>query len=433
MKEALLIKNTLLPNFEDLTTEKSDILVENGRFSKIAPSIDANCSTLDAQQKLILPGMADIHTHMVQSLTKGPLDDLNITHWLTKMLSAQWSLNEEEWYYGVLLGCLQSLRFGVTAINEMTYFPHIDAVVQAYQDAGIRATFGIGATDFAENDQIKITSIDECLRQAEYLYDKWHCKGLLRTAAVPQGRPACTAELMVELKKFARERGLVYHTHLAEGAFETDRIRKMTGRGEAEELGYLGVLDENTILAHSIWLSDEEIQLLADTKAVVAHCPSTNMKLSDGAPRIAQMLKAGVRVGFGCDGEASSANRDLLREARHGSYLQKVLTLDATVMPANQCYQMLTKNAMQALGYQDLGMIEVGAQADFSLVKTDDICTTNRRRILTNLLYAGSGYQIDTVYVAGKSVFENGKFLHHDIGKVLEKCEKILSDLEQRM
>ncbi len=429
----VLIKNVLLPNFEDLTTKKSDILIENGRFSKIEPEIFAQCETVDAKGKLILPGMADIHTHMVQSLTKGPLDDLNITHWLTKMLSAQWSLSEEEWYYGVLLGCLQSLRFGVTAVNEMTYFPHIDAVVQAYRDAGIRATFGIGATDFAENDQIKLTSIDECLRQAEYLYDKWHGKGLLRTAAVPQGRPACTAELMVELKKFAREKGIVYHTHLAEGAFETDRIRRMTGRGEAEELGYLGVLDENTILAHSIWLSDAEIDLLAQTKAVVAHCPSTNMKLSDGTPRIAQMLKAGVRVGFGCDGEASSANRDLLREARHGSYLQKVATLDATVMPAGQCYKMLTKEGMQALGYKDLGEIAVGYRADFSLVRTDDICTANRRRILTNLLYAGSGYQIDSVYVEGNCILENGKFLHHDIGKVLEECEKILARIEQRI
>lgn len=433
MNGTFLIKNALLPNFDDLTTQKSDILIENGRFSQISPEIQKDCKIIDAQEKLILPGMADIHTHMVQSLTKGPLDDLNITQWLNKMLAAQWSLSAEEWYYGVLLGCLQSLRFGVTAVNEMTYFPHIDAVVQAYQDAGIRATFGIGATDIAENEQIKVTSIDECLRQAEYLYDKWHSKGLLRTAAVPQGRPACTGELMVELKKFARERGLVYHTHLAEGRFETDRIRQWTGRGEAEELGYLGVLDENTIMAHSIWLSDDEIKLLADTKAVVAHCPSTNMKLSDGAPRIAQMLKAGVRVGFGCDGEASSANRDLLREARHGSYLQKVLTLDATVLPANQCYQMLTQNGMEALGYRDLGKIEIGYQADFSLVKTDDICTTNRRRILTNLLYAGSGYQIDTVYVAGNPVFENGKFLRHDIGKVLEECERILARIERQM
>lgn len=429
----LLIQNALLPDFDTLTTAPADLLIENGRFTAIAPRLTAQCRTLDAKGMLLLPGMADIHTHMVQSLTKGPLDDLNITQWLQKMLAVQWSLSAEDWYYGVLLGCLQSLRCGVTAINEMTYFPHIDAVVQAYQDAGIRATFGIGATDIAENEQVRVTDVDECLRQAEYLYDRWHGKGLLRTAAVPQGRPACTPELMTALKQFARERGLVYHTHLAEGKAETERVRAWTGRGEAEELFHLGVLDENTILAHSIWLSDGEIDLLAQTRAVVAHCPSTNMKLSDGAPRIAQMLRRGVRVGFGCDGEASSANRDLLREARHGSYLQKVLTLDATVLPAGQCYRMLTETGMEALGYDDLGRIAVGCQADFSLVRTDDLSTTNRRRILTNLLYAGSGSQIDSVFVRGEPVLRGGSFVRHDVGKVLEQCERILARLEETM
>lgn len=429
----LLIKRALLPDFDKLTVSPCDVLIDEGRFVEFAPELQKNCETLDAQGKLLLPGMADIHTHMVQSLFKGPLDDLNITQWLNKMLAAQWSLDAEGWYWGVLLGCLQSLRFGVTAVNEMTYFPHIDAVVQAYEDAGIRATFGIGATDIAENAQIKVTSVDECLRQAEYLYDRWHGKGLLRTAAVPQGRPACTAELMVALKQFAKERGLIYHTHLAEGKAETDRIRAWTGRGETEELYRLGVLDEHTILAHAIWMGDDEISMLAETGAVVAHCPSTNMKLSDGAPRIAQMLAAGVRVGFGCDGEASSANRDLLREARHGSYLQKVLTLDATVMPASACYKMLTETGMDALGYSDLGRLKAGCRADFSLVRTDDLCTTNHRRILTNLLYAGSGYQIDSVFVEGKPVVQGGKFLHHDLGRVLEQCERILEKVEAAM
>ena len=160
MNNTFLLKNILLPNFDDLTTKTKDVYVENGRFTDISEDIQKNCQVIDGKGMLILPGMADIHTHMVQSLTKGPLDDLNITDWLGKMLKAQWSLSSEEWYYGVLLGCLQSLRFGVTAVNEMTYFPHIDAVVQAYQDAGIRATFGIGATDIAENEQIKVCKVN---------------------------------------------------------------------------------------------------------------------------------------------------------------------------------------------------------------------------------------------------------------------------------
>ena len=131
----LLIRGAMLPDFETGTTTQADVLIRDGRFAAIAPHLEADCPIVEASGLLLLPGMADLHTHMVQSLTQGPLDDLNITQWLTRMLRAQWSLTEDEWYYGVLLGCLRSIRYGVTAINEMTYYPHIDAVVQAYQDA----------------------------------------------------------------------------------------------------------------------------------------------------------------------------------------------------------------------------------------------------------------------------------------------------------
>lgn len=430
MVALLLIKNILLPDFETLTTKPADVLIDADRFVQFGENITADAKIVDGGGKLMLPAMSDIHTHMVQSLTKGPLDDLNITEWLKKMLYVQWSLNEEEWYYGVLLGCLQAISCGVTAINEMTYWPQIDAVAQAYQDCGIRATFGIGATDIAENAQVKVTPLEENLRQADYIYRTYHGKGRLRTSAAPQGRPACTPELMQALKAFSEERGLVYHTHLAEGYAETEKVRAWTGRGELEELYHLGVLNSRTVLAHSIWLSEKEMKLIAKTGAFVAHCPSTNMKLSDGTPKIAQMLSMGVRAGFGCDGEASSANRDLLREARHGSYLQKVTTLDPTVLDASCCYRMLTVDGAEALGYSDLGKLETGCLADFSLVDPKSLFITNRRRLLTNLLYAGSGENITDVYIAGEPVMENKVLLHHDISKILEKCETILARIE---
>jgi 5-methylthioadenosine/S-adenosylhomocysteine deaminase len=427
----LRIKNVLLPDFDTLTTTPGEVLIQDGRFVKFAPHIEADAEVVDAGGKLMLPGMTDTHTHMVQSLTKGPLDDMNITHWLCRMLRIQWSLNAEQWYYGVLLGCLEALRCGVTAINEMTYWPQIDAVAQAYTDSGIRATFGIGATDIAENDQVRQTPLEENLRQADYIYNTYHGKGRLRTSAAPQGRPACTPALMTALKRFAAERGLIFHTHLAEGRMETEKVRSWTGRGESEELAYLGVLDEHTVLAHVIWLSDGEIGQLAECGAYIAHCPSTNMKLSDGIPRIAQMLSAGCRVAFGCDGEASSANRDLIQEARQGSYLQKAYTLDPTVLPAQTCWKMLTETGAQALGYRDLGKLAEGFLADFSLVRTDDLFTTNRRRLLNNLLFAGSGRLVDDVYIAGEPVLREGNFLRHDLAALEKKCEEILLQIEE--
>ncbi len=430
----LLIKNVRKPDFSTLLCESCDVLIDGDRFVSFAANQTCeNAQVIDGQGMLILPALVDTHTHMVQSLTKGSLDDLNITDWLNKMLKVQWSLTQEEWYYGVLLGCLQSLRCGVTAVNEMTYFPQIDAVSQAYRDAGLRVTFGIGSTDIAENPQVQVISVEENLRRANYIYEKYHGKGLLRTSVAPQGRPANTPELMQAMKRFADERGLIFHTHLAEGKLETDKVRSWTGRGEVEELAHLGVLDEKTVLAHVIWISDKEISILADTGSTVAHCPSTNMKLSDGIPKIAQMYAKGVSVAFGCDGEASSANRDLLREARHGSYLQKAITLDPTVLPAEVCYKMLTVNGANALGYADLGRLEAGALADFSLLRTDSLFTTNQRRILNNLLFAGSGELVDSVFVAGKPVLQNGVFLHHRLDTVLQKCEEILQRVEARL
>lgn len=433
--ERLLLRDVLRPDFDTLETRKTDVLIEDGRFVRFAPQIaDHAARVVEGGGRLLLPAMVDTHTHMVQSLTKGPLDDLNITQWLTRMLRVQWSLNEEEWYWGVLLGCLQALRCGVTAINEMTYWPHIDAVAQAYMDCGIRATFGIGSTDIAENAQVKVIPLAENLRRAAAIYERYHGKGRLRTSVAPQGRPACTPELMRAMKDFARERGLIFHTHLAEGKAETQVVRAWTGRGEAEELDRLGVLDEDTMLAHVIWISEAEIDLLAARGAWVAHCPSTNMKLSDGIAPVARMLARGCHVAFGCDGEASSANRDLLREARHGSFLQKATTLDPTVLPAGQCYRMLTQDGARALGYRDLGRLEAGCLADFSLVRAEGLFTTNRARLLTNLLYAGDAAgQIDAVYIEGRPVVQDGALLGFSLPEVLAKCEEILARVEARL
>ena len=134
-----LVKNVLLPDFKALTVQTGDVLIKDGRFAEVGGVINApDAEVIEGSGMLMLPAMSDIHTHMVQSLTKGVLDDLNITDWLVRMLAVQSRLTDEDWYWGVLLGCLQSLRFGVTNVNEMTYFPHIDAVAQAYKDAAVQ-------------------------------------------------------------------------------------------------------------------------------------------------------------------------------------------------------------------------------------------------------------------------------------------------------
>ncbi len=437
---SFLIKNADVADLNDLSTHSKDILIEDGRFKKIADHIGheecPEASVIEAGHMLALPGFTDCHSHVYQTFIKGPLDDLVITEWLVRLFTFEDYMTDEDYYYATLLSCLSAMRFGTTTINEMGGYEHLDATLQAFEDAGVRVTFGISTTDVPENDVTPIISVDEAVRRCEEVYQKVHGRnhGLMKASAAPAGLPAVSAEMAKTMKAWANEKRLVYHTHLGEGKMETERVAKEYGLGgEAEALEYLGVLDEKTLLAHSIWLSDHELDIIARTGAVPVHCPNTNMKISDGIPKIAQMLERGIPVAMGCDGEASSGTKDMIREGKAGSYLQKAVTLDPTVMDAGTTFRMMTVNGARALGYDDLGEIREGYQADLVLVNMeDDLSLTDRDHRIGNLLYAGTGHAVDTVFVAGQLKVRNKRIQNFDEQFILNKCNELIHKLNVR-
>ena len=434
---AFLIKNADIGNLNDLSVKTKDILIKDGYFEKIADQINEEdypgVTVIDAHNMLALPGFVDCHSHTYQTFIKGPLDDLTITDWLVKLFDFEDAMNEEDYYYATLLSCLSAMRFGTTTINEMGGYTHLDATYRAFRDAGIRVTFGISTTDVAENEATPITSIEDALKQSEEVYQKFHNKnnGLMKASVAPAGLPAVSAKMAKTLKKWANERGLIFHTHLGEGKMETENVAKEYGlNGEGEALYQLGILDKNTLLAHSIWLTDHEIDLIKQTGAVPVHCPNTNMKIADGIPKIAQMLKKGIPVAMGCDGEASSGTKDMVREGKAGSYLQKAIYLDPTVMDVSTTFKMMTINGAKALGYDDLGIIKEGYQADLLLVNMeDDLSLTDRDHRIGNLLYAGTGHAIDTVFVRGVLKVRNKKLQGFDEQYIINKCNDMIHRL----
>ena len=435
-----LIRNADVGNLDDLSTCTKDILIRGGRFKKIADHIDHNecpeATVIDARNMLALPGFTDCHSHVYQTFIKGPLDDLVITEWLVRLFNFEDQMTDEDYYYATLLSCLSAMRFGTTTINEMGGYEHLDATLQAFEDAGIRVTFGISTTDIPENDVTPIISIEEALRRSEEVYQKAHGRnhGLMRASVAPAGLPAVSGEMAKALKSWANERGLIFHTHLGEGKMETEHVAKMYGlNGEAEALESLGVLDSKTLLAHSIWLSDHELDIIAKSGAIPVHCPNTNMKISDGIPKIAQMLQRGIPVAMGCDGEASSGTKDMIREGKAGSYLQKAITLDPTVMDAGTTFRMMTVNGARALGYDDLGEIKEGNRADLILVNMeDDLSLTDHDHRIGNLLYAGTGHAVDTVFVEGQLKVRNKKIQNFDEEFILRKCNELIHKLNVR-
>lgn len=433
-----LIKNCDIADFDTRKTTRADIRIEGEHISAIAPSLvpTQGETVLDAKGMLAMPAFVDAHTHMNQTFLKGPMDDYPITEWLIRMIRAEDTMDEETCYYSTLLGCLSSLRFGVTTINEMSDWPRLDPVLQAIEDSGIRATFGISTTDVPENDITPIISIDEALRRSETVCDRvQRCRGgRIRPSVAPAGLPAVSGEMAKALKRFANERGLIYHTHLGEGRAETANVaRTYHLRGECEALYELGILDENTLLAHSIWLQDFELELIRSTGAVPVHCPNTNMKISDGTPKVSQMLALGIPVAMGCDGEASSSTRDMIREGRAGAYLQKVTTLDPTVMDAGTTFRMMTRNGARALGYRDLGEVKVGHRADLLLIDCEDLSLVNPEYRIGNLLYAGDGHAVDTVFCNGELMLCHKKLTRFDEADILARCSKCVSALNKKL
>ncbi len=433
-----LIRNCELANFDTMTTTVSEILVEGDRIKKIAQKIEApeGCEIIDAKGMLAMPSFADCHTHLAQSVLKGPMDDYPITSWLVRLFKIEDMMTPEENYYSCLLGCLTALRCGTTIVNDMAGWDMLDSVIEAVHDSKIRATIGISTTDVPENEETPILSIDEALYRSEEVYKKVHGRdGRMKASVAPAGLPAVSGRMAQELKAFANERGLVFHTHLGEGKMETNNVAKFYGLGgEAEALEQLGILDKNTLLAHSIWLSDHELDIIARTGANPVHCPCTNLKISDGIPKIAAMVQRGVNVTIGCDGEASSSNRDMIREARLAAYLQKGWTLDPTVLDAGTVYKMMTINGTRALGYDGLGELKEGNIADFILVDMDhDIALINPEFKLNNFLYAGDGKNVDTVFVGGEIVLRGGKFTFIDEEEVLAKARPVIQGLNRKI
>lgn len=432
------IKDCELADLSAFTTKRSRILIRGNRIERIGENLapPEDCEIIEAKGLLAMPSFADCHSHLTQTFMKGPLDDYPITSWLVRLFAVEAVMSPEENYYSCLLGCLTALRCGTTMINDMAKWPLLDSTIQAVQDSGIRATVGVTIADIAENDAMPLVSIDEALRRTEAVCDQVRGDGSrLRAAATPVGLPACSKELVQNLKQFADERGLIFHTHLAEGRKETEDVRRRYGLGgEAEALYEFGVLDSHTLLAHSIWLSDHELDLIRETGAVPVHCPSTNLKISDGMPRIAEMLARGIPVTLGCDGEASSSNRDMIREGRLAAYLQKGRTLNPAALNAPVVYRMMTENGARALGYERLGELKEGNLADLILVDLDhDLSLLNPSYRLNNFLYAANGQAVDSVFLDGEPVLRKGHFTCIDEEEVLAKAAKAVESLNRKI
>ena len=384
---------------------KHDILIEGNRIAHIIPSeeffpLPDDCQLLMADGMAVFPTFCNMHTHSAMSLFRGYGDDMPLEAWLSeKIWPNEANLDPEIVYWGSRLALLEMIKSGTTCFNDMYFFP--DETARACEEMGMRATLSHTFFDHFSPDLARQVRSD-----LEDFGRRVGDSDLVHWGIAPHAVYTVSGDTLRWSKAFAREHGMRYHIHAAESPTECRNAQRDLGSTPVRFLNSLGVLDADTIVAHGLWLDDEEVQCLGAQGCTVVHNPNSNLKLASGyAFKYNELRNAGALCALGTDGCSSSNNLDMLEAAKTMSLLQKGWRLDPTALPADEALQVASEHGFRALGLQ-AGRIAEGWLADLMLVDLNHLAFTPNHSTLSNLLYAAHNDCIDTVICNGRILMQ---------------------------
>jgi 5-methylthioadenosine/S-adenosylhomocysteine deaminase len=347
---------------------------------------------------IVLPGLVNTHTHAAMSLLRGYADDMPLDAWLnTRIWPLEAHLEPSDVYWGTRLACLEMIRTGTTAFNDMYFF--MDQAARAAGDAGLRAVLSYGFIDLFDEDR-REKEIRETERFVSGVKNQGNPK--VRPAVGPHAVYTVSQESLSWLAGYAAEEEIPIHVHLSETEKEVVDAGKTWGMRPPLLLDKCGILTPRTVAAHCCWLSKEECDLLARRGVHASHNPVSNMKLAvNRAMPYPWLREAGVNVALGTDGCASNNTLDLFREMKAAALLQKFSHNSQTVLPAGEALQMATAAGARALGIGS-GTLSPGEPADLILIDREAVCNVPLHTLDSNLVYACSGSAVRTVICGGR-------------------------------
>jgi 5-methylthioadenosine/S-adenosylhomocysteine deaminase len=430
MKEKvdILVKGDIILTMSDGTAPipSGAVAIRGERITDVGTSEDLESrysarTVIGGSGMAVLPGFVNTHTHAAMVYFRGMADDLPLKLWLEEHIwpaEARW-LGEEFVRDATELACLEMLRAGVTLYNDMYFYE--DASAEAIRDVGIRAVLGAGILDFPTSSG---KDANDYLKKAEVFINDWRDNDLVVPSVAPHAPYTCSPETYRKAISLAERYDLPVHTHLSETKWEVEEIRKQYGRTPIAHLEVEGLLNERMIAAHVVWPTDEEIGILAEREVSVSHCIESNLKLASGIAPVVRMLKAGVRVTFGTDGAASNNNLDILGEMATAAKVHKAVTGDPTALDARTVLLMATRYGAEALGMGDqLGSIEKGKLADMILIDLRKPHLSPLYDIHSQIVYAASASDVDTVIVNGEILLNGGDHQRLSGEEVLERAD----------
>lgn len=423
----LLIQNATAVTMDDANpvVENCYIGVDQGKICWLSPQPPAEKAlrTMDAAGKIAMPGLVNAHTHLPMTLLRGYADDYALQEWLNDhIFPAEAKLDARCVRAGALLGVAECLRFGVTSVTDM-YF-QLPAIAEVCFQAGIKANLCNAGMSF-DPAHYEFEKANETRETREAL-ENWHMAdgGRIRIDAGVHGEYTSFPALWRAEADFAQEHGLNMHLHLSETKKEHEECLARWGKTPTQVLAEHGVFDVRATAAHGVWITEEDMALLAEKGVAVAHNPVSNLKLASGVAPVTKMLEKGVVVALGTDGMASNNNHDLFEEIKLCAILQKGISGDPQALPAWQALRCATRGGAYAQGREEeCGVLRPGMDADLILLEASGPSMQPMHNPVSALCYSASGHDVRLTMVRGKILYENGEFHTIDLEKALHEAK----------
>ena len=382
---------------------------------------------------ILMPGLVGSHVHSVQSLGRGIADDSELLDWLFDyVLPMESTLTAEEMAAAARLGYLELIESGTTTVIDHLSVAHADRAFEAAGEMGIRGLLGKVLMDQRAPEGL-LEDTEAALDESERLIEQYHGSfdDRIRYAVTPRFAVSCSEACLRGARRLADAyEGVRIHTHASENRSEIETVEADTGRRNIAWLDEVGLTGEDVVLAHCVWTSDEERELLAETGTHVTHCPSSNMKLASGIAPVVDYLDRGINVALGNDGPPCNNTLDPFTEMKQASVLQKVDRLDPTVTPTATVFEMATVNGAAAAGFDDVGKLKPGWKADIVGLSTDSTRATPLHDVYSYLVFAARGEDVEFTMVDGEVLLEDGEVTVADADEIRRQATEIASSMD---
>jgi cytosine/adenosine deaminase-related metal-dependent hydrolase len=431
----MLLTGTVVADAETVLQDGA-VVVSGDRIEAVGPRADLEAEHADHEHQsydVLLPGLVGGHIHSVQSLGRGIADDTELLDWLFDyILPMEASLTAEEMEVAAKLGYLEMLESGTTTCIDHLSVAHADRAFEAAGEIGIRGVLGKVLMDQRSPDGL-LEDTQAALDDSERLIREYHgaFDDRIRYAVTPRFAVSCSEECLRGARELAdRYDGVRIHTHASENHSEIATVEADTGHRNIEWLHEVGLTGEDVVLAHCVWTDESERELLAETGTHVTHCPSSNMKLASGIAPVVDYLDRGINVALGNDGPPCNNTLDPFTEMKQASVLQKVDQLDPTVTPMADIFEMATINGARAAGFDRVGKLREGWRADIVGLSTDSTRGTPLYDVLSYLVFAARGEDVQFTMVDGEVLMEGGEVTVADADAIREEASEIANSLD---